>query len=324
MVGHEGTCDGCLKPATVLTGCGGDRLCARCKAVFVAAAALLDEGVLEEEVIIPTLVLAKMAGGSSDYAALARTGKPAAGLGIVNLMYKAEAEDYAGWELTNIIGDVPFVRILPKTANPRMHPSSQILHSVRIQVLSSRTKPSAVRGDYERVLTEQGARWALNIGGTFGYDFSHGYLGITVAAGPAYTPMQNEGIGEGPLGRPNLHFPPPVLVEDFYKAVLGSAQKLTKKGFAHALDLYGKPQRRAPENLVMAFAAWHIAGAEMAVPLKAKRRVAGVLNQQLSPTTPLSEVGSISSETLWRTVKQDAPRFLRLCTRGLANFQTGV
>ncbi len=318
----KGTCDGCLNLATGLTASAGDRLCKACRAVFLAAAVLLNEEVAEEEVIIPTLVLAKMAGGSPGYEALAKTEKPTAGLDIINLMYKAEADDYAGWELADVVEDVPLMRIRRMTANPTMHPGTQILHSVRIQVLSRRTEPSAVREDYGRVLREQSVRWDLNIGGSLDYDFTHGYLGITAA------PLRDEGIGADPLRRASLHFPPPVLVEGFYKAVLGSAQARTKKGFAHGLDLYGKPALRTPENLIMAFAAWHIGGElgqelRYAVPPRARPRVARVLNRQVRPTRPLEDRPD-PNETLWRTVETDAPRFLRLCTRGLANFQTGV
>ncbi len=260
----------------------GDRLCKSCRAVFLAAAVLLNEKVADEEVIIPTLVLAKMAGGSLGYDDLAKKREPDTGLGITNLMYKAEAEDYAGWELADVVEGVPLMRILPMTANPRTYPGTQILRSVRIQVLSRKIKPPAVREGYERVLAEQGVRWELNIQGSLDYDFTHGYLGIKVAAG-------------GTLQRPARHFPPPVLVEGFYGAVLGSAQARTKKGFAHALDLYGRSVCRNPETLIMAFAAWHI-GAEprvkprvkpsgeprLGVPTQTQGRVASVINLSCS------------------------------------------
>jgi len=102
---------------------------------------LLNEEVIDEEVIIPTLVLAKKAGGSLGYDDLAKNRKPKTGLGIVNLLYKAEAEDYAGWELADVVEGVPFMRILPMTANPRTYSGTQILRRVRIQVLSKKTKP---------------------------------------------------------------------------------------------------------------------------------------------------------------------------------------
>jgi hypothetical protein len=149
----EGTCDGCLKPATGLTSSAGDSLCKSCRAVFLAAAVLLNEEVIDEEVIIPTLVLAKKAGGSLGYDDLAKNREPKTGLGIVNLMYKAEAEDYAGWELADVVEGVPFMRILPMTANPRTYSGTQILRRVRIQVLSKKTKPPAVREGYELVTT---------------------------------------------------------------------------------------------------------------------------------------------------------------------------
>jgi len=308
-----------------LAAVAGDHLCKRCKAVFLAAAVLLNEGVADENVIIPTLVLAKMAGGSPGYKALVEESHPTSGLGIVDLMYDAQAEDYAGWELASIIEGVPFMRIQPETALPRVDTGTQVLESVRIQVLSKRTIPSTVREKYEGVLAEYGVKVGLNIQGSFEYDFTFGYLGITVTAGPALTVSETQGPRGGSLQRPTRHFPPPVLVEGVYKALLGSAQKRTRRGFAHGLDLYGKRTLRAPENLIMAFAAWHIGGgAELTIPPQERLRVARALNRQFRPTKPLAESWPDPNETLWRNVEADAPRFVRLCARGAANYQTGV
>jgi hypothetical protein len=53
----ERPCDGCLSPSDDLTKYAGDALCARCKAVFSTAIVLLDNGIIEENEVIPTYAL---------------------------------------------------------------------------------------------------------------------------------------------------------------------------------------------------------------------------------------------------------------------------
>ena len=86
---NEAVCSGCLKPSNKLTASFGDRLCEKCKAVFLTAAVLLNENITAEDTLIPTLVFAKIAGGSPEYAALVEKRESASGLGIVRLMHSA-------------------------------------------------------------------------------------------------------------------------------------------------------------------------------------------------------------------------------------------
>ena len=189
-------CSGCLKPSKKLTSSFGDHLCEKCRAVFSTAAVLLNEDITAEDTLIPTLVFAKIAGGSPEYAALVREKGRASGLEIVRLMRAAEnwppqgsqmPEEYAqtltdyvrthgygGWELVRVVHSVPILRVRPLALIPEMHPGTQILKSVRIQVLSRRVKPGAVRDEYECVLIEQGAHWHENNHGLISYKATDG------------------------------------------------------------------------------------------------------------------------------------------------------
>jgi hypothetical protein len=149
---HGDTCDGCLKASLNLTNSTGDRICDKCKAVFLTAAVLLNEGITAEDTLIPTLVFAKSAGGSAAYATLVRERAPATGLDLVRLIREAqgrstkfvETEGYAGWELVDVIRGVPILRVLPLAAVPKSFPGTQALQSIRIQVLSRHVKPDLV------------------------------------------------------------------------------------------------------------------------------------------------------------------------------------
>ena len=327
-------CGGCLRPSDALTSSAGDRLCGRCKAVFLAAAVLLNEGVVAEDTLIPTLVFAKAAGGSPGYKAIVRDGKPPGGLGIVRLMEEAqgfpvgsvEEEGYVGWEFLRVVRGVPLLRVLPLAAVPEMHPGTRLPKSVRIQVLSRRVETAEVRQEYERVLIEQGASWSHNNAGAISYAARNGFLEIEAGTGGTVSPLTVESVGRDKiLSWPACTFPPPALVAGIYGNLLGSVDKRNAHGFAFDLDLYGKAQRKTPKRIVNAFSAWHVGeGHRRRVPPKSRPRVAGVLNRQLlDPDERLPENTWSPADKVWSDVEALSMRFVRLYAGGSGGFVTG-
>jgi hypothetical protein len=224
---------------------------------------LLDENITAEDTLIPTLVFAKIAGGSPEYAAVVKDKEQASGLEIVRLMHAADdwppqrsqtpaeyaqtlteyvrMHGYGGWELVRVVHGVPILRVRPLALIPEMHPDTQILMSVRIQVLLRRVKPGAVRDEYERVLIEQGAHWHENNHGLISYKAEDGYLEISAGTRGEVSPLMAESLSDKLLSWSAYNFPPPTLIAGIYKNVLGSKDKRNASGFAYALDLYGKP-----------------------------------------------------------------------------------
>ncbi len=92
----ERPCDGCLSPSNDLAKHAGDALCPRCKALFSAAIVLFDNGIIEKNEVIPTLVAACTLTRPADLADLTQSG-----------------ESYPGLELVKVIDGVPVIRILP-------------------------------------------------------------------------------------------------------------------------------------------------------------------------------------------------------------------
>ena len=330
---HTNICGGCLKPSDALTTSAGDRLCEGCKAVFLTAAVLLNEGIAEENVLIPTLVFAKIAAGSEDYKTLGKKGKPITGLDVTRLIHGAqgrptkdlEHEAYAGWELLQVVRGVPLLRVLPTAAKPELHPGTQVLRSVRIQVLARWVKQTAVQQEYERILSEHGAHWGENNAGEISYSFHDGYLEIVAGTGGSLSPLTAESVGKDTLfSWPAYHFPPPVLVAGIYNNLLGSADKRNAQGFAYMLDLYGKASAKSAKKIIHAFAAWHVGeGHPARIPPESRPRVAGVLNRQLLDTNEqLSENTWTSAEKIWRDVEELAMRFVRLYAGGHGYFFT--
>jgi hypothetical protein len=345
---REAVCSGCLKPSNKLTASSGDQLCEKCKAVFLTAAVLLNEDITAEDTLIPTLVFAKIAGGSPEYAALVKEKEQASGLEIVRLMRAADdwppqrsqtpeeyaqtltdyvrTHEYSGWEFVRVIRDVPILRVRPLALIPEMHPGTQILKSVRIQVLSRRVKPCAVGDEYERVLNEQGAHWNENNHGLISYKATDGYLEMYVGTGGEVSPLMAESLSNKLLSWPAYNFPPPMLIAGIYENLLGVVHKRTGRGFAYDLDLYGKHDAHTTmaRKIVHAFAAWHVGeGHRARVPPQSRTRVAGVLNRQLlNPDEQLPEDTWLSSDKVWDDVEALSMRFVRLYAGGVGAFIT--
>jgi len=316
--------------------------------VFSTAAVLLHEGITAEDTLIPTLVFAKIAGGSPEYAALVHAKEQTSGFEIVRLMRAASdwpprrsqtpaeyartlteyvrTHEYGGWEFVRVVHGVPILRVRPLALIPEMHPDTQILKSVRIQVLSRRVKPGAVRDEYERVLIEQGAHWHENNHGLISYQAADGYLEISAGTRGEVSPLMAESLIDKLLSWPAYNFPPPTLIAGIYKNVLGSVDKRNAWGFAYALDLYGKPvaHTKMAKKIVHAFAAWHVGeGHPARVPPESRKRVAGVLNRQLlNPDERLPEDTWLSSDKVWDDVEALSMRFVRLYAGGVAAFFT--
>jgi hypothetical protein len=341
----EAECSGCLKPSKELTSSSGDQLCEKCKAVFLTATVLLNKDITAEDTLIPTLVFAKIAGGSPEYAALVEKREAASGLGIARLMHAAndwppkrsqtpaeyaktleeyvQAHGYAGWEVVRAVRGVPILRVRSLAAIPERYPDTQILKSVRVQVLSRHVKPADVGESYERLLTERGVRWDENNSGYISYRLHDGFLQVEAGLQGTISPLTAESIGHILYSWPAYNFPPPRLVADIYKSLVGKVHKRTGRGFAYDLDLYDKPQsERLAKKIILAFAAWHI-GEGQSAKIQLKPRVARVLNRQLlDPSEHLPENSWSSNEKVWRDVEELAMRFVRLYAGGPGAFVT--
>jgi hypothetical protein len=346
----EVACSGCLKPSKKLTSSSGDQLCEKCKTVFITAAVLLNEDITAEDTLIPTLVFAKIAGGSPEYSALVEKREAASGMEIARFMHAAmdwpprrsqtpaeyaktlreyvQAHGYGGWELVCIARGVPILRVRPLVALPETHPDTQILKSVRIQVLSRHVKPAEVSASYERLLTDSGVRWDENNSGFVKYRLHEGFLEVAAGLEGKVSPLMAESVGADSLySWPAYNFPPPGLVADIYESLLGKVHKRTGRGFAYALDLYDKPQsERSAKKIILAFAAWHIGeGPSARIPPKSRPRVARVLNKQLlDPSEHLPENTWSPENKVWRDVEELAMRFVRLYAGGPGAFFPGT
>jgi hypothetical protein len=305
-------------------------LCEKCIAVVRAAVVLLNRGVADEATIIPTLVFAKIAGGSPGYTALDSASTP---VNIPRLMHEARdrsaesAEgEYAGWDLMAVIDSVPIAHVQPLALKLEDHAGTTVLKRVEVQVISRRIKPETVMTRYERALRERGAEWSENNHGVISYGFNRGYLSMQLSSGEDLDASTVRSLGEDFFQHPTFHFPAPSLVEGIYSCLLGSADKRNRHGFAYALDLYEKPLAKSPMRLILAFVAWHVGeGYDVERPrtiIADKQHVEQFVDRQVIESLEVSPDSPwLSSRKAWEDAEMFAiDRFTRLYAMGPAPY----
>ena len=210
--------------------------------------------------------------------------------------------------ITRFVDRVPVVRVKPFAVSAERHLGTQVLKSVRIRTLSRRVKSPEVAKSYEQLLKQEGARWDENNHGAISYDCLIGYLELVVTEGTQLSPNLVEGLGGDLFRHATFQFPPPEIVKGVHEAM--------QKTFVNKLDFYGKGNRKTPDKLIPAFAAWHVGGkADEEVPPAARPRVSRVLNRHLLGPCHLRQLPEsfwTSDDTVWRDVKVLRPRFINI------------
>jgi hypothetical protein len=302
----ERPCDSCLSPSNDLVEMADDALCPNCTALFSAATVLFDNGITEENEVMPTLAAACTLIRPNDLAVLTRSD-----------------EAYPGLELVKVIDDIPVIRVLPMVIEPVKYPGTNLLKQVRIKVHSKWVKSAMVQRCYKELLQKEGVRWGENNRGviSYSYQFQGYYLEIVVETGAEYDPIlaafeDPAREVQNPFTWPLYQFPSPVLVAGIYSSLLGSVKSSKGNGFAGWLDLYGKPSGKSAQKVIPAFVAWYIGSkAGRGVPTKDRPRIAKLLNKHLlrpCGQPELIEISWVNDDTVWRDVRSLLLRFVRL------------
>ena len=348
---EEQECDGCrltyLEFQTDFLKHSGDQLCRWCRAVFWTATILFEQGIEEEDVLIPTLAFAKFAAGVPEYSDLVRTGgageKPTRA-DLARILLKAGMTSpggmergYLGWKLVEVVEGVPLIRVLPYVVFAEEHAGTQLLKQIRIQVMSRFAEPKSVGEGYEQVLVEQGVRWDDSASGCVSHNFWGGYLDIRIRPTDDLiykeVALDRELIERYkdfffrkaypesyPSERPDDYpysYPSPRYIEASYAGLLGLLRSSKPVGVAHALDLYGKTNRKTADKIIPAFVAWHLGAA--VVPAKARPAIARALNKHLlAPCHKelLPDNRWSNDDTVRQDVRDLSDRFKRLRNSG--------
>ena len=318
---------------------------------FWTAIVLFEQDIEDEGIVIPTLAFAKYATGIPEYDDLVRTQgaaeKPTPAdlarilLAAGNLSSSMTERGYQGWELAKVVEGVPFVRALPFSVFAEDHQGTPVLKQVRIQVLSKHAEIKTIGERYEEALTGRGVQWDDSASGCISHNFLGGYLDLRVRPTDcliykdAGNSLDQELIerykdfflrraypGAYPSEQPDDHpypYPSPRYIEASCKGLLGLRRSKKPVGVAHALDLYGQPNKKTADKVIPALVAWHL-GAHV-VPTVGRRRIARMLNKHLLGPCEKDQLPEDSwrndDALVWRDARVLSERVERLYRAGL-------
>jgi len=223
------TCTACRRLATELVDEAGDRLCERCRAVFRAARALLKERVTDEMEIVPTLAFAAHAGARW---AWVNEKLPEY---FREVWPEAFAQTYKGFKLTEVVDGVPMLRQELAVVEVERYVGTELPRRIFIRAFSRSAKPEFIATLYEQTLLKEHIPYdrckRISFPST---EVAAAHLTIAVDPYKEVTPQKASVLSENPwMRRPS--FPPPSLVRDYYKMMLGSVYGGQFKGFLYAL-----------------------------------------------------------------------------------------
>ena len=223
------TCTACRRLATELVDEAGDRLCERCRAVFRAARALLKERVTDEMEIVPTLAFAAHAGARW---AWVNEKLPEY---FREVWPEAFAQTYKGFKLTGVVDGVPMLRQELAVVEVERYVGTELPRRIFIRAFSRSAKPEFIATLYEQTLLKEHIPYdrckRISFPST---EVAAAHLTIAVDPDKEVTPQKASALSENPwMRRPS--FPPPSLVRDYYKMMLGSVYGGQFKGFLYAL-----------------------------------------------------------------------------------------
>jgi len=188
---------------------------------------------------------------------------------------------------------------------------SSIAEAVKIDVFSRDVKPQELAEAYEGILKRREIHFDGCSGGSVTWDIENGSLTLVVRAMRKLHPGRVPLFEAYPAGRV-YSFPPPALVSDFYRTLLGSTDKRRLSGYAHALAPRGRHTR---EKAVTASVAWLLGERDEGTPPQERRpRIAKTLNKHLLKPRGERELPEdywTPDDTVWRDAAQLEPRILR-------------
>lgn len=140
------TCDACQTPAEEMTAHVGDRLCDRCKALFLAAEILFEEQISEESEVIPTMASAWYRGRADSSNEESWALEYAKGL----------AQFYRGLGLVGVVAGLPILRIEPTVVWPVRYDGIDLLKEIHIELISNQANSKDIAEQYRLVLLQEG------------------------------------------------------------------------------------------------------------------------------------------------------------------------
>jgi hypothetical protein len=213
--------------------------------------------------------------------------------------------EFRGLHPIRVVNRVLVLEQRPASVEVLKHPAAEeVVKEVKIEVYLRSAKPEEIAELYGQALSRHDMSSDRSSQGAIRWNFSDGYLTVTVGSGDEITPEKARILSRR---RRLPSFPPQQLIRDQYAALLGSVNKKKFRGFAYALGGSPGPGAKA-ENLIRACTAWYAADRGWMIENPQMRsEVARLLNRHLlipCRRTPLPEDGWSSEDPVWRDAKK--------------------
>jgi hypothetical protein len=267
--------------------------------LFRAARILLNEGVADENQIIPTLALANELGqGLSEPIAAKERLKGAV---KSNKSWEHETAEfvsrYGSLRPVWIVDDVLILERLPISVVVDKDSGTGVVEEVTITVYAQRqlAEPRYVGSRYEEVLESAHLPHDESKTARLGFTFQERHLVITV---------QRVNDKAAPTWQGTLAFPHPRVVQEFYRMLIG---KFSGDGFARYLAARERGGAPLPDNLIPACVAFYL---REYGEIGGRKEVHRLLDEHVLANTwkklPQDGYGSSATYQLWKDVNNPA------------------
>jgi hypothetical protein len=259
---------------------------------------LFDSDVDDESEIVSTLALALRAGTLWDIHDLQQREVAAREL----------AGRYASFDLANVVGGVPVVRMKPAIAEVIRYPGSKLAQRVRIRILSKFADAENMAKLYREILERERLPVVNASPGSVSWEYAKAHLVVDVGPREEIELTRLDQFTEYPQVY-RFSFPLPFVVGAVLRGLLGHGQKKNQV-FAAVMADHGRPTSMMPKNLIPACVLWYIRGerGERAT-VSRDSEAADVLNQQLLEPLGKPRITTSRDDGIWRDAQKISDRF---------------
>jgi hypothetical protein len=278
---------------------GADHICERCRAVLDAAETLLDNEITNENEVVTTLAVAASEGMS--WTMLCK--QPPENFG----------RDHPEFGLTKAADGKPLLHMQPFIVDVIRYPGTSLPKEIRIEVFSKAAKAEEVAARYEEALRSENIPSKNCIGFSLECNIDNLILTMSVKPRTKLDSVRIQRLTTYPQA-PAQHLPPPNIIREIYRELLGSTDKRTFRGSAYALGDHGRSQAKSQEANILACLAWCFGEYDdTSRPVERRARISRALNRHLLSRYGMTELPEnwSSDQAVWGNIKEVAQRFMR-------------
>ena len=280
---------------------GVDYACESCLAALEVAQGLLDNKIEDENEIITTIALAAYAG----LAWIEEEKQPP----------ELFEREHPGLSISRNVDGMPLFRMAPVLVDVARYDGTELPKEIRIKVSPRAVQPEDVARCYEQVLATERIPSDGCPAGSVAWSTEDANLTLTIKPGAEIHPDMAQYQAAYSRGL-TFRFPPVSVIQAAYKALFGSIDSSTFRGYAYALGYHDRTPKnwKKPETNVLACLACCFGELDFTTrPAERHPRISRALNRHLLSQyniTQLPESWS-GNGNLRKNIKEVGAQFMR-------------